>query len=432
MFTPPESKEQVSEQNMPPKEGAVTAEVSSEDIHTMPNRFLKPSVPKKKGRLNWLILGTVIVVALGGVIAVVVVFLGRQTEQPTINLDINQPIVNQNTNQEPVNQNLNTNQNQNSNVNQSPDTASARDIKKLEDATAIRSALSLYYKTYEVFPTTLSSLLENYLIDLPQDPLTEESYIYFADSGQQNYQLYISLEENSEWGIMVLPQGDYYFSAEGIFPDDVNQNSNINNNTNNSVPIPPPPVVITPSMGLDSDGDQLTDIEENIYQTKATLADTDGDGYTDATEILNFYDPLDPEGRLINSGLTDLYQNPDYNYSVVYPAAWVVRSLTVDSSEIIFTSNTGEFIEIIIQENPLSLSALNWYLSQNPTIDSTTLETLVIDGFPAVQTKDGLTTYLSVGSNIYIIAYNIGAQQQMYFYTTYQLLLRSFMFIELE
>ena len=132
----------------------------------------------------------------------------------------------------------------------------------------------------------------------------------------------------------------------------------------------------------------------------------------------------------MDSGLIEVYQNPNFNYSLLYPKSWVVRSLNTDNKEIIFTSNTGEVVEISVQDNPLGLSAAEWYQQNNPGADLTKLTSLTIDGFPAIQTADGLKTYLAVGSSVYSIRYNIGARQQMNFYMTYQLFLKSFIFLQ--
>jgi hypothetical protein len=45
---------------------------------------------------------------------------------------------------------------------------------------------------------------------------------------------------------------------------------------------------------LDSDQDDLTDQEEQLYGTDPNKADTDGDGYTDGAEVKSGYDPKKP------------------------------------------------------------------------------------------------------------------------------------------
>lgn len=73
-------------------------------------------------------------------------------------------------------------------------------------------------------------------------------------------------------------------------------------------------LLVTPAFAsepeFDSDGDGLTDVMESlIYHTDPLLADTDGDGYDDKTEIEAGYNPAG-EGRLYESdrdgdGLSD-------------------------------------------------------------------------------------------------------------------------------
>jgi len=45
----------------------------------------------------------------------------------------------------------------------------------------------------------------------------------------------------------------------------------------------------------DSDEDGLSDAVERSFGTKVNLKDTDGDGFSDYTEIINGYSPLDPK-----------------------------------------------------------------------------------------------------------------------------------------
>jgi hypothetical protein len=451
MFTPPENQEDSLADDRDNNEDLNSEELTDEDdeltsdIHTMPEKYLNSAKPsnkkrKKAGRLNWLVLAIIIVVALGAVIVAGVMFLGGQNnpvdnvlpEDNSVidnqNLNLNQ---NQNTNLNlNLNQNQNQNQNQNSNVNSqfSLDSVSGRDQQRLKDIADLRTALSLYFKTYQVFPNSIGSLVDQFISRVPVNPQPGGiDYDYLATDGQRDYQLSFSLEEGGDWGVTRLSDGFYYANSQGVFAALEVAEETPDTEPGSELPTLEP---VKPGLGLDSDGDQLTDIEELIYQTNSTLADTDGDGFTDASEILGFYDPLKQGGRLMDAGLIEVYQNPNFNYSLLYPKSWVVRSLNTDNKEIIFTSNTGEVVEISVQDNPLGLSVTEWYQQNNPGSDLTKLTSLTIDGFPAIQTTDGLKTYLGVGSNIFSIRYNIGARQQMNFYTTYQLFLKSFIFIQ--
>jgi hypothetical protein len=56
----------------------------------------------------------------------------------------------------------------------------------------------------------------------------------------------------------------------------------------------PPGAPGAPPSARDSDGDGLTDAEEEFYGTDPNNPDTDGDGYTDFEEVRAGTDPLDP------------------------------------------------------------------------------------------------------------------------------------------
>jgi hypothetical protein len=70
------------------------------------------------------------------------------------------------------------------------------------------------------------------------------------------------------------------------------------------------PVVLHSEQTNDSDGDGLTDAEEILYHTDPFNADTDGDSYFDGDEVLHGYSPLAPNLRMSEhdfdqDGLTD-------------------------------------------------------------------------------------------------------------------------------
>lgn len=58
---------------------------------------------------------------------------------------------------------------------------------------------------------------------------------------------------------------------------------------------------LTFTVGADSDGDYVLDDYEVMFGTNSALKDTDGDGFYDGTELINFHDPLTPAARLNRS-----------------------------------------------------------------------------------------------------------------------------------
>ncbi|MEK7508623.1 MAG: thrombospondin type 3 repeat-containing protein [Patescibacteria group bacterium] len=211
--------------------------------------------------------------------------------------------------------------------------------------------------------------------------------------------------------------------------------------------IPPPPVVPvstpevvapTPSSvilplknyttSLDSDNDGLTDEEEKLFGADLQKPDTDEDGYPDNTELTNLYNPLGfkPE-KLIDSGLVKNYFNPTRQYSVYYPAKWVAQALDTNNDEVMFSSDTGEFAEVTLTDNPQKLPIKDWYLSQSPGArveDLTSIKTK--EGVDGVFSPDGLTAYIPFGETIYVINYNIGLKTEINFLSAFKMMVNSF------
>lgn len=409
-----------------------TNEIDAGDIHTMPNEFISSAPPKSSNKSKWLTIGIVIFLGIGAVIVGAIYFLRQQSKvEPAA---IVKSISNETPGVNGAEGNL-TEERQNLN------TAGLRDAARIKDIADIRTALALYFQTYQIFPTDLSFLTGKFLTEALVNPKPGgRDYVYQPDDDKLNYILTFALEEGGVWGKARLSAGDYHLTPEGVLPGllpkiqiSEGQMPQIPDETQDSqsaATTSPADIAFVPGGGLDTDGDGLTDIEENIYKTDPALADSDGDNYSDSAEILNFYDPNSKTGRLIDSGLTKLYKSEIYNFSLLYPATWAARALS--DNEIIFTSSTGEFVSVTVQDNALSQSSFNWYLSKLPNTNTALLKNLVIDGLPAIQSADGLNSYLAVGSKVYIISYNIGAQQQANFKTTYNLFLRSFILIDAD
>jgi hypothetical protein len=194
-----------------------------------------------------------------------------------------------------------------------------------------------------------------------------------------------------------------------------------------------PEVVVDTTLpsSQDSDKDGLTDEEEVLYRTRKDLNDTDQDSYPDGLEIVNLYSPFSgPGDRLTLSGLVNSYTNPVYNYTLLYPSAWLAKAVDETNKEVIFTSATGEFIEVIVQENPRRLLVLDWYLEASPELKASQIKTTSINGQQVVWSSDGQTLYLAEGDKIYGLIYNSGIRKDLNFKTTFRMMIKGFRIVK--
>ena len=207
-------------------------------------------------------------------------------------------------------------------------------------------------------------------------------------------------------------------NANNSLPD-LNQNLNSNGNTNTANSNINATSPLTPSKDTDEDG--LTDSEEAVYQTNINVKDTDGDSYYDGAEVASGFDPAKGGGaKLADSTYMKTYSNSGAGYSVPYPAGWAAGATGEGGSDVMFTSTTGEFIQISVQENTARQPVLDWYLSQSPAVDQTKINTLVINGRSAVLSPDNLNVYIGDGSRIIVSTYNPGTKTQISFGSTFK------------
>lgn len=179
---------------------------------------------------------------------------------------------------------------------------------------------------------------------------------------------------------------------------------------------------------VDTDNDGLTDEEEKIFQTQPDKPDSDTDGFIDSLEVDNLYNPIGFKPvRLADSGLIKIYSNPTYQYFIYYPTGWIPQSLDANNRDIMFTAETGEFVEVLIEENALKLPVVDWYLGQAPGVAADQLATFQTkEKVAGVKSPDGLVAYLPFEDKIFVINYNIGLKTEVNFLQTFQTMINSF------
>jgi len=177
-------------------------------------------------------------------------------------------------------------------------------------------------------------------------------------------------------------------------------------------------------------GDGLTDIEEKIYQTDPTKPDTDGDGQPDGLEVANLGDPLHADGTLILSGLIKVYTNDSWSYSFFYPSGWTVSPLPeTESRQVLVVTNTTEYFEVLVSDNPAQLTSREWYLKISPQVDSTQVTDTVVVGQSAVWDPNHLNVYVADKGRTYTLSYSLGTEQEASFKTTFKMFIKSFQFL---
>lgn len=195
-------------------------------------------------------------------------------------------------------------------------------------------------------------------------------------------------------------------------------------------------ILLTDSSDIDSDS--LTDLEEELLGTDSGVWDTDEDGYYDGQEIFNLYNPKGfAPVKLIDSGLVREYINPRWQYRVYYPIGWEEASVDEIGDQVIFSSITGDFIEIRALKNEQSDPFITWFANN---IEGQRYSDLVpftnrfdIGG---LKRKDNLVAYFTGDNVIYVMIYNpASGAQDIPFRHIMQIMYQSFrlgkVFIEL-
>jgi hypothetical protein len=125
--------------------------------------------------------------------------------------------------------------------------------------------------------------------------------------------------------------------------------------------------------------------------------------------------------------LVKIYSNPSFNYSVFYPASWLPRALDESNREAMFTSTTGEFVQVIVEDNANRLPLLDWYLAESPGTSPADVGTATTKGgLLGIKSPDGLTVYFAFGDKIYAISYNIGVKTELNYKSTFEMMIKSF------
>ncbi len=383
----------------------------------MPERYLpgharaEISTPGRSNR-GFFILVAVLAVILGGMIIGLLLYV-RSLEQPSTTT----PEANQaNNNASPVNVPVATTT--------EPVTPTQgpveRDLQRIQDITAMQSALTAYFSANRYYPQVLSAMGSQFLEPIPKDPASQLVYTYEAASDGSSFSVYFTIEEQAIYNNQILNAGLYQLRPNGLTKAGADEN-----------PPTAPPGEIPPATTNDADDtdvDGLTSAEEVSFKTNPLVADTDGDGYKDGEEVRNLYSPIaSQKAGLDVSGLVRSYDNSNVGYRLWYAEDWVVRNLDADSNEVIFTSPLGDTVTVISETNESFGSLEEWLDARDPGF-RTTARADTVAGQTTLRSSDGLIVYFASGTTYFSVGYRAAPNGQIDYPVVYAVMLKSWTF----
>lgn len=160
---------------------------------------------------------------------------------------------------------------------------------------------------------------------------------------------------------------------------------------------------------VDVDEDSLTDEEERIFGTDPTIWDSDADSFYDGQEIYNLYNPRgEAPVRLIDSGLVRDFTNPQWRYRVFYPSSWEIGRVDVEGRQVLFSSISGEFVELRVFEKSANITFQDWFGQTISGQSFSDIEPFTnrfdIDGYIR---RDSLVAYFPSDTEVVVMVYNV-------------------------
>ena len=175
----------------------------------------------------------------------------------------------------------------------------------------------------------------------------------------------------------------------------------------------------------DLDLDGLFDKEEDLFSTDKNQRDSDGDGYEDLSEMMNMYNPAGAGALMVNDNI-EKYSNSQYGFYFYYPKSWEIDKIDGNTS-VIFKAKNNQFVQIIVQSNNKNQSLEEWYRDQFGVIRVEQKQKLYKKGWLAIESADGLSTYLMNpdNGNIFVMTYSIGMDNVLYYVNVYKMMIKS-------
>jgi len=178
----------------------------------------------------------------------------------------------------------------------------------------------------------------------------------------------------------------------------------------------------------DLDGDKVSDLAEDLYATDPGVSDTDKDKYTDGHELYYLYNPngIEPQ-KLIDSGFVRNFTNPSFGYETYYPTNWALGTVDTVGRQILFSTLTGENIEVRTFDLPFGQTLSDWFVINAPKEEWGEYEDIQSRfGANAKMRKDGLVYLFYDATHVFALVYHATDSNVINYKIVLQVMARSF------
>ncbi len=193
-----------------------------------------------------------------------------------------------------------------------------------------------------------------------------------------------------------------------------------------NVPVPQPientssaqPVQITEA--TDGDRDSLSDAEEAVLGTNASVVDSDGDGYGDGEELRSGYDPASAKLAVTSSPYFHSVA-VGKDWGVFLPSSWIVDGTGASTGDYVVQTGTPTSFAIHIDTKSVSATFADWLAVAYPAIDANTLKPLTSKlGYTLWQNVDKTVSFVVRDEEVLVIRYQLNAATEYAYRALYQ------------
>lgn len=171
----------------------------------------------------------------------------------------------------------------------------------------------------------------------------------------------------------------------------------------------PEPATTTPQVppenpSSDGDADGLTAAEEALFGTDPRRADSDDDGFADALEVINLYNPAGfRPTRLIEAGLMRVHQDTSASATaeMFLPLAWTART-DAATGDLTLSGTDGGGITVKSTALPQDQALLDWYLTGNPQATAAQVQPFTTkSGLAGLRAPGESAAFVVLGGRVY-------------------------------